>query len=75
MPLIPELGKGKWVSEFEANLAYSVSSRTAGNTQKNPVPKKQIKHKRKKEKERLLLHLSLGCQNHGFLPHKSHPAL
>jgi hypothetical protein len=42
-PLIPALG---WISEFEANLVYRVSSRTARATQRNPVSKK-IKGKKK----------------------------
>jgi hypothetical protein len=30
-------GRGRWISEFEASLFYRVSSRTARDTQKNPV--------------------------------------
>ena len=41
MPLIPALGRGRWISEFEASLVYRVSSKTAGATQKNPVSKKK----------------------------------
>ena len=38
--MIPALGgRGKWISEFEANLVYRVSSRTAWATQRNPVQK------------------------------------
>jgi hypothetical protein len=40
-------GKGRWISEFEASLVYSVSSRTARATQRNPVLKKQNKTKTK----------------------------
>jgi hypothetical protein len=36
-------GRGRWISEFEARLAYRVSSRTARAIQKNPVMKKQNK--------------------------------
>jgi hypothetical protein len=39
--------------EFEVNLVYKVSSRTAGDTQRNPVTKqkqKQQKSKKKKQK-------------------------
>jgi hypothetical protein len=30
-----------WISEFEASLVYRVSSRTARDTQRNPVSKNQ----------------------------------
>jgi hypothetical protein len=30
-------GRGRWISEFEASLVYSVSSRTARATQRNSV--------------------------------------
>jgi hypothetical protein len=33
-------GRGRWISEFEANLVYRVSSRTAKAIQRNPVSKK-----------------------------------
>jgi hypothetical protein len=42
MPLIPALGRQRWISEFEAILGYRVSSRTARATQRNPVSKNQI---------------------------------
>jgi hypothetical protein len=42
-------GRGRRISEFEASLAYRVSSRTARAIQKNPVSKKQ-KQKTKKKK-------------------------
>jgi hypothetical protein len=32
-------GRSRWISEFEASLAYKVSSRTARATQRNPVSK------------------------------------
>jgi hypothetical protein len=38
-------GRGRQISEFEASLVYTVSSRTARATQRNPVLKNQ---KRKK---------------------------
>jgi hypothetical protein len=50
MPLIPTLGRqrGRWISEFEARLVYKVSSRTARDTQRNPVSKnKKTKGKTK----------------------------
>jgi hypothetical protein len=34
-------GRGRRISEFEASLVYSVSSRTARATQRNPVSKNQ----------------------------------
>jgi hypothetical protein len=34
-------GRGRRISEFEASLAYKVSSRTARAIQRNPVSKKQ----------------------------------
>jgi hypothetical protein len=44
-PLIPALGRGRRISEFEACLVYRVSSRTARVIQRNPVSKKQKKKK------------------------------
>jgi hypothetical protein len=44
-------GRGRRISEFEASLVYSVSSRTARATQRNPVSKKQNKKKKKGRKE------------------------
>jgi hypothetical protein len=40
-------GRGRWISEFEANLVYKVSSRTARATQRNPVSKTKNKTKKK----------------------------
>ena len=34
-------GRGRQISEFEASLAYRVSSRAARATQRNPVSKKR----------------------------------
>jgi hypothetical protein len=45
-------GRGRQISEFEASLVYKVSSRTARDTQRNPVSKKKKKRK-KKEKEKV----------------------
>jgi hypothetical protein len=45
-------GRGRRISEFEANLVYRVSSRTAKATQRNPVSKKKKKRKKKKELKR-----------------------
>jgi hypothetical protein len=41
-------GKGRWISEFQANLVYRVSSRAARATQRNPVLKNKAKKKKKK---------------------------
>jgi hypothetical protein len=41
--LIPALGsRGRRISEFEASLVYRVSSRTARDTQRNPVLKNGV---------------------------------
>ena len=34
-------GGGRWISEFDASLAYRVSSRRVRATQRNPVSKNQ----------------------------------
>jgi hypothetical protein len=39
-------GRGRRISEFEANLTYRVSSRTAKATQRNPVSKNKTKQKK-----------------------------
>jgi hypothetical protein len=39
----PSGSRGRWISEFEASLAYKVSSRTAGAIQRNSVSKKKKK--------------------------------
>jgi hypothetical protein len=41
-------GRGRWISEFKANLVYKVSSRTARATQRNPVSKNKNKNKQTK---------------------------
>jgi hypothetical protein len=43
-------GRGRWISEFKANVVYRVSSRTARATQRNPVLKNKKKKKKKKKK-------------------------
>jgi hypothetical protein len=43
-------GRGRQISEFEANLVYRVSSRTARDTQRNPVSKNKKKKKKEKKK-------------------------
>jgi hypothetical protein len=39
-------GRGRQISEFEANLVYKVSSRTARATQRNSLVKKKPKAKK-----------------------------
>ena len=54
MPVIPALREAKtsrYICEFEASLVYRVSSRTARDTQRNPVSKKK-KSERKKRKRK-----------------------
>jgi hypothetical protein len=48
-------GRGKQISEFEANLVYKVSSRTARATQRNPVSKNKKQKKQNKQKERIFI--------------------
>ena len=48
----PRGGRGRQISEFEASLVYSVSSRTARATQRNPVSKNQGGRKKRKKKEK-----------------------
>jgi hypothetical protein len=43
-------GRGRQISEFEANLVYRVCSRTARATQRNPVLKNKPTNKNKKQK-------------------------
>jgi hypothetical protein len=45
-------GRGRRISEFEASLVYSVSSRTAGATQRNPVSNKQTNKQTKTNKQK-----------------------
>jgi hypothetical protein len=43
-------GRGRWISEFKAGLLYRTSSRTARETQRNPILKKGRKEEKKKKK-------------------------
>jgi hypothetical protein len=43
-------GRGRRISEFEANLVYRVSSRTARATQRNPVSKNKKTKQQNKTK-------------------------
>jgi hypothetical protein len=42
-------GRGRRISEFEASLVYTVSSRTAKATQRNPVSKNKNKKTKTKK--------------------------
>ena len=44
-------GRGRRISEFEANLVSRVSSRRARATQRNPVSEKQTNKQTNKQKE------------------------
>jgi hypothetical protein len=44
-------GRGRRISEFEASLVYRVSSRTARDTQRNPVSKNQNQTKPNQNKK------------------------
>jgi hypothetical protein len=48
-------GRGRQISEFEASMVYSVSSRTARATQRNPVLKNKTKQQNKQKKEEVAL--------------------
>jgi hypothetical protein len=45
-------GRGRWISEFEANLVYRGSSWTAKATQRNPVSKKKKQKQKQKNKNK-----------------------
>jgi hypothetical protein len=45
-------GRGRQISEFEASLVYRVSSRTAKDTQRNPVSKNKNKNKKQTNKKK-----------------------
>jgi hypothetical protein len=45
-------GRGRRISEFEVNLVYRVSYRTARAIQRNPISKKKKKKKKKKKEGR-----------------------
>jgi hypothetical protein len=69
--LLPQLsgGRGRRISEFEANLVYRVSSRTAGATQRNPdQKKKKMRGRERKRKERKRRLCSYGSSDPLPLP-------
>jgi hypothetical protein len=43
-------GRGRRISEFEASLVYTVSSRTARAIQRNPVSKKERERGRERRR-------------------------
>jgi hypothetical protein len=45
-------GRDRLISEFKASLIYRVSSRTARDTQTNPVLKNKKKKKKKESQEK-----------------------
>jgi hypothetical protein len=45
-------GRGRQISEFEANLVYRVSSRTARAIQRNPVSKNKTKQNKTKQNKK-----------------------
>ena len=56
MPLIPVFGgRGRWLSESEASLVCRVSSRTAGDTQRNRLKQTNPKNKTMKIKKPKIL--------------------
>jgi hypothetical protein len=67
-------GRGRWISEFEASLVYRVSSRTARDTQRNPVLEKTTlatitapppKKKRKRSTQEIKRNCGCGGKGHG----------
>jgi hypothetical protein len=53
-------GRSRWISEFEASPVYSMSSRTAKATERNPVSenkKTTKKQQQQKKAGKSLLHL------------------
>jgi hypothetical protein len=55
-------GRGRRISEFEASLVYSVSSRTARATQKKPCLEKTKNKKRKKKMTEMDIQGSSDCK-------------
>jgi hypothetical protein len=51
-------GRGRSISEFEASLVYSLSSRTARAIQRNPVSKNQKNKNKKMVKGIFIIHMS-----------------
>jgi hypothetical protein len=60
-------GRGRRISEFEASLAYKVSSRTARATQRNPVLKKT---KPNQTKNKVSVILRIYCEFEASLGYK-----
>ena len=51
MPLIPEVGRGRWISEFEDSLVYKVRSRT---TRATHIHTETLSWKTKQNKTKIL---------------------
>jgi hypothetical protein len=59
-PLIPALGRrGRQIPEFEVSLLYRASSRTARNTQRNPVSQKYLNKQMKRDQISCHEHIAL----------------
>jgi hypothetical protein len=54
-------GRGRWISEFEANLVYKVNSRTGRAIQRNPVSKNQKKKKKRGKKKETEAKVEANC--------------
>jgi hypothetical protein len=48
-------GRGRWISEFEANLVYKVSSRIARAIQRNPISENKQTNKQKDKTKKFIL--------------------
>jgi hypothetical protein len=63
-------GRGRWISEFEASLVYTVSSRTAKATQTlSQRMKRKRKEEEEKKKDKFIISLSLKYFFLETLPH------
>jgi hypothetical protein len=59
-------GRGRRISEFQASMVYSVSSRTARAIQRNPVSGKKKKEEKRKERKKKNLKIKTMCSKpHG----------
>ena len=63
-------GRDRWISEFEFNLVYRVSPRTARAPQRNPVLKLQKKNKKQQQKKQTK-HQKLKCLHFHFPLHSN----
>ena len=59
-PLIPALGgRGKWISEFEAILIYTATSRIGRDTQRKPILEDKTKPNQTPRDSRVITFVSL----------------